>query len=173
MAQTSSPPEQTAFLGLGANLGEPTATLRAAREALAGLPDTRLLACSSLYRTTPVGGPADQPDYLNAVVALATTLPPARLFARCLAVEECFGRRREERWGPRTLDIDLLLFDGLVLDTPGLVVPHPRLHQRRFVLEPLCELAPRLSHPVLGVSLDRLLAELADPGRVELLSVEW
>jgi 2-amino-4-hydroxy-6-hydroxymethyldihydropteridine diphosphokinase len=173
MAQTSFPPGHTAYLGLGANLGDPATTLAAARDALVRLPQSRLSACSALYRAAPVGGPTGQPDYLNAVVALATDLPPARLLAHCLALEEHFGRRRTLRWGPRTLDVDLLLYDDLVLETPELTVPHPRLHLRRFVLAPICELAPQLSHPVLGASLDRLLTELADPSRVERLNTEW
>ena len=173
MAQTPSAPEQTAYLGLGANLGDPAATLAAARDALARLPRSRLLACSALYRTAPVGGPPGQPDYLNAVVALATHLPPAALLAHCLALEERFGRLRSEPWGPRTLDIDLLLYDDLALDSPDLVLPHPRLHLRRFVLEPLCDLAPQLILPGTGAPLSRLLKALKNPERVELIGTEW
>lgn len=173
MAQTLSAPEPTAYLGLGANLGDPAATLAAARDALARLPQSRLLACSALYRTAPVGGPPGQPDYLNAAVALATSLPPTALLAHCLALEERFGRLRCEPWGPRTLDIDLLLYDDLVLDSPDLVLPHPRLHLRHFVLEPLCDLAPLLILPGTGTPLSRWLRELKDPERVELIGTEW
>ena len=173
MAQTRSAPEHIAYLGLGANLGDPAATLAAARDALARLPQCRLLACSALYRTAPVGGPPGQPDYLNAALALATRLPPAALLEQCLALEERFGRQRSEPSGPRTLDIDLLLYDDLVLDSPKLVLPHPRLHLRRFVLEPLCDLAPQLLLPGTGAPLSRVLKELKDPERVELIGTEW
>jgi 2-amino-4-hydroxy-6-hydroxymethyldihydropteridine diphosphokinase len=173
MAQTRFAPEHTTYLGLGANLGDPTATLAAARDALARLPRSRLLACSALYRTAPVGGPPGQPDYLNAALALATRLPPAALLAHCLALEGRFGRLRSEPWGPRTLDIDLLLYDDLALDSPDLVLPHPRLHLRRFVLKPLCDLAPQLILPGTDTSLSRLLKALKDPERVELIGTEW
>lgn len=169
----TAPEPVTAYLGLGANLGDPAATLAAARDELARLPGSRLLARSSLYRTQPVGGPPGQPDYLNAVVALATSLSAQELLAAGQAVEEQFGRRRRERWGPRTLDIDLLLYGGQVFAEPQLVVPHPRLHRRRFVLAPLCELAPQLVHPSLGQPLRQLLAQLDDPARVERLNASW
>ena len=170
---SSAPESVIVFLGLGANLGDPAATLVAARDALARLPQSRLLDSSALYRTAPVGGPPGQPDYANAVVALATALPPRELLAACIAIEERFGRQRQERWGPRTLDIDLLLYGERVLDEPDLIVPHPRLHRRRFVLAPLCELAPRQVHPLLGQPLQRLLDQLDDPARVERLAASW
>ncbi|GAB6083943.1 2-amino-4-hydroxy-6-hydroxymethyldihydropteridine diphosphokinase [Desulfuromonas carbonis] len=162
-----------AYLGLGANLGAAVATLAAARDLLAALPQSRLVAASALYRTAPVGGPAGQPDYFNAVLALATALEPTLLLEHALAIEGHFGRRRLQRWGPRTLDIDLLLFGERLLDLPGLQLPHPRLHQRRFVLEPLCELAAELLHPRLGVPLRQLLAKLPGDDRVERLNQRW
>ncbi|WP_459861596.1 2-amino-4-hydroxy-6-hydroxymethyldihydropteridine diphosphokinase [Desulfuromonas carbonis] len=164
---------EMAYLGLGANLGAAVATLAAARDLLAALPQSRLVAASALYRTAPVGGPAGQPDYFNAVLALATALEPTLLLEHALAIEGHFGRRRLQRWGPRTLDIDLLLFGERLLDLPGLQLPHPRLHQRRFVLEPLCELAAELLHPRLGVPLRQLLAKLPGDDRVERLNQRW
>ena len=164
---------EMAFLGLGANLGEPAATLAAARDLLAALPQSRLVAASALYRTAPVGGPAGQPDFFNVVLALATTLEPTVLLEHSLAIEERFGRRRLQRWGPRTLDIDLLLQGERLLDVPALQLPHPRLHRRRFVLEPLCELAAELLHPRLGVPFRQLLAKLPGDDRVERLNQRW
>jgi len=173
MLQSAPDNLELAFLGLGANLGEPAATLAAARDRLAELPQSRLVAASSLYRTAPVGGPVGQPDFFNAVLALATSLEPTVLLEHALAIEKRFGRRRLLRWGPRTLDVDLLLFGERLLDLPALQLPHPRLHRRRFVLEPLCELAPEVRHPRLGVPLRQLLAQLPGGDRVERLTQPW
>jgi 2-amino-4-hydroxy-6-hydroxymethyldihydropteridine diphosphokinase len=163
----------TAFLGLGANLGGRLATLQGARQALADHPQVELAASSPLYETAPVGGPAGQQLYFNAVLQINTTLPPRPLLAHCQAVEEVFGRQREERWGARTLDIDLLLYGPLQLDEPDLQLPHPRLHQRRFVLAPLAELAPQLPHPRLGSRIDHLLGTLPDQQAVSLVCQDW
>lgn len=150
----------TAYLGLGANLGERRATLRQARQALAALPGVELIASSRLYEGAAVGGPAGQPDYLNAVLAVTTTLDPLTLLRHCLVIEAGLGRERSERWGARTIDIDLLLLSNLVLDSPELQLPHPRLHQREFVLRPLAELSPGLIHPLRQRSVAELLATL-------------
>ncbi|MFC4487005.1 2-amino-4-hydroxy-6-hydroxymethyldihydropteridine diphosphokinase [Tepidiphilus baoligensis] len=139
-----------AHVALGANLGDAEATVRAAIAALGRLPDTQLVAASSLYRTAPVGVPEPQPDYINAVARVATTLPPEALLDELLALEARFGRIRPYRWAPRALDLDLLLYGAVVLDTPSLTLPHPRLHRRAFVLEPLLELDPTLEAPGLG-----------------------
>ncbi len=163
----------TAYLGLGANLGERRSQLQGARAALGASDGVRVTAASPLYETEPVGGPAGQPSYLNAVLQVETTLDCRDLLSLCLAVEARFGRRREEPWGPRTLDIDLLLCGAEVIDEPGLVVPHPRLHQRRFVLAPLAVLAPQLRHPVLGLTVCDLLAGLEDESAVTLHTQEW
>jgi len=120
-----------------------------------------------------VGGPPGQPLYLNAVLRAETTLSCRALLDLCLAVEERFGRRRLEQWGPRTLDIDLLFYGGAAVDEAGLVVPHPRLHQRRFVLTPLADLAPELRHPVLGRSVLQLLTALDNGESVRLYAREW
>ncbi|HHQ42371.1 MAG TPA: 2-amino-4-hydroxy-6-hydroxymethyldihydropteridine diphosphokinase, partial [Chromatiales bacterium] len=139
-----------AYVGLGANLGDARASLRRALEALAALPASRLVAVSSLYRTRP-HGPQDQPDFLNAVAALETALAPVELLARLQAIEAAAGRRRDgPRWGPRTLDLDLLLHGAARLETPRLVLPHPRIAERPFVLVPLAELDPALEVPGAG-----------------------
>jgi 2-amino-4-hydroxy-6-hydroxymethyldihydropteridine diphosphokinase len=162
----------TAFLGLGANLGDRRATLAVARSALAAAAGVHRVAASALYETAPVGGPAGQPAYLNAVLRLETTLPARQLLALCLATEAAFGRRRDERWGARTLDLDLLLYGAAVLDEPELVVPHPELHRRRFVLVPLAGLAPELLHPRLGKTVRELLTD-SPAGEVRLLAETW
>ena len=133
-------PNHTAYIGLGANLGDAPAALRAAIQALAALPGTQLLQCSALYRSAPVD--ATGPDFYNAVAALRTSLPPQELLAALQSIEAAAGRERPYRNAPRTLDLDILLFDGLAIDTPTLTVPHPRMHERAFVLLPLAEIAP-------------------------------
>lgn len=137
-----------AFIALGANLEDPAAQVRAALADLTGSGDIALVAASSLYRTAPIG--ADGPDYINAVAAVDTPLPPAGLLSRLFAVEAHFGRTRSYRNAPRTLDLDLLLYDDQVLDGPELTLPHPRLHLRAFVLVPLAEIAPYLALPGRG-----------------------
>jgi 2-amino-4-hydroxy-6-hydroxymethyldihydropteridine diphosphokinase len=128
-----------AFLGLGSNQGDRWAKLR---EALAALPDVTRV--SSVYETDPVGGPQDQDPYLNAVVELESDLSPRELLGVCRRLESAAGRVRAERWGPRPLDVDVLLVDDLAVDEPDLQVPHPRMWQRPFVLVPLAEVAPDL-----------------------------
>ncbi|MGX1995894.1 2-amino-4-hydroxy-6-hydroxymethyldihydropteridine diphosphokinase [Xanthomonas axonopodis pv. cassiae] len=133
----------TAFVGLGANLGQAEASVRAAIAALGAVPQTTLVAASRLYRT-PAWGREDQPDFINAVAQLRTGLAPLPLLEALLGIEQAFGRERRvgERWGPRTLDLDLLLYADQVIDLPQLQVPHPHLHARAFALLPLSELAP-------------------------------
>jgi len=128
-----------AFLGLGSNLGDRWQHLR---DAVASLPD--VVAVSPVYETSPVGGPAGQGPYLNCVVELSTDLSPRELLGVAHRLEDAAGRERKERWGPRTLDVDVLLVDDLTVDEPDLVVPHPRMWERRFVLAPLAQLAPEL-----------------------------
>ena len=148
-----------AYVGLGANLGDREATLRAAVEALAALPGVRVVAVSSLRETDPVGY-LDQPPFLNGAAALETGLGPRELLDALLAVERALGRTREgPRFGPRTVDLDLLLYGSEVVDEPGLTVPHPRLHERAFALEPLAELDSALVVPGVG-TVSSLLAEL-------------
>ncbi len=135
--------EVTAHIGLGANLGDAEQSVRAAIAALDALPGVRLLAASRLYRT-PAWGREDQPDFINAAAAVATSLEPLALLDALLALERRFGRERlpGERWGPRTLDLDVLLYDARRIDLPRLQVPHPHLHERAFALVPLAEIAP-------------------------------
>ena len=147
-----------AYVGLGANLGEREATIREALRLLGEHKGIRVLAVSSLRETDPVGV-LDQPRFLNGAARLETELAPRALLDALLDVEQALGRERAERWGPRTIDLDLLLYDRLVLDEPGLTLPHPRLHERRFALEPLAELAPGLELPGRG-SVESLLARL-------------
>ncbi|WP_127477964.1 2-amino-4-hydroxy-6-hydroxymethyldihydropteridine diphosphokinase [Sulfurivermis fontis] len=135
-----------AYIGLGSNLDNPAEQLRRALTALAGIPDTRLAACSRFYRSAPLG-PQDQPDYVNAVAALDTGLAPEALLDALQAIETAQGRVRLRRWGPRTLDLDILLYGDTVLATPRLSVPHPGLAERSFVLYPLAELVPDLLLP--------------------------
>ena len=149
-----------AFVGLGANLGEPEAQVRRALAALAELPGTRLLAASSLYRSAPVGVVA-QPDFINAVARIETAVTARALLQALLAAEARFGRRREFPGAPRTLDLDLLLYGDRVIDEPELVVPHPRMHERAFVLAPLAEIAPDIAIPGKGRAA-ALLATCAD-----------
>ena len=150
----------TAYIAMGANLGERGAALAGAIHTLTTEHPVTLCTASSLYETTAIGGPAGQPDYLNAVVYIATRLPPHDLLDALLQVERLHGRRRDVRHGPRTLDLDLLLYDDRVIADERLQVPHPRAHLRRFVLTPLAEIAPKLVHPRLGLTVMQLLARL-------------
>jgi 2-amino-4-hydroxy-6-hydroxymethyldihydropteridine diphosphokinase len=149
-----------AYVGLGSNLGEREATLWKALEGLGATEGIEVLAISSFRETEPVGV-VDQPRFVNAAAALETSLSPRELLERLLDVERSLGRHRavEERWGPRTLDLDLLLYGGESIDEPGLEVPHPRLTERAFVLEPLLELDPDLRLPD-----GRPLRDLYGPG---------
>ena len=142
-----------AFVGLGGNLGEPAATLRAALLALDGLQGTRLLRASRLYRT-PAWGLEQQPDFINAVAMLETSLGAPALLESLFVIERQHGRVREaeQRWGPRTLDLDLLLYGDAVIDEPGLRVPHPHLHERAFALLPLLEIAADVEIPGRGLA---------------------
>ncbi len=140
-----------AHVALGANLDDPVAQLHAALQALTGLPQSRLLRASSLYRTVPVGI-RGQPDFINAVAVLETNLTPQAVLAALFAVEEQFGRRRDFHHAPRTLDLDLLLYDEQVIDSPQLRLPHPRMHLRAFVLAPLLEITPHCRIPGRGLA---------------------
>ena len=148
-----------AYVGLGANLGDREATIRRAVELVGELDGVAVGGVSSLRETEP-WGPVEQPRYLNGAVAVETDLPPRELLEALLDVERRLGRARddEERWGPRTIDLDLLLYGDLVLDEPGLDVPHPRLHERKFALEPLAELAPDALVPGRGTAAELLRA---------------
>ncbi len=163
------------LLALGSNLGARKDILRGACAALEryGIP---LLRRSHLFETAPVGGPAGQPPYLNAALAAETVLTPLELLDTCQRIEALFGRERRERWGARTLDIDILAYDELLAETARLTLPHPRLHERAFVLAPLLEVAPDWRHPRLGKTTRQLWEELPErstPGAWRLLTEEW
>jgi 2-amino-4-hydroxy-6-hydroxymethyldihydropteridine diphosphokinase len=147
-----------AYVGLGANVGPREVTLLRAVDLLAEADGVEVLAVSQLRETDPVGI-VDQPRFLNGVARIDTSLSPRALLELLLRIEQSLGRVREERWGPRTVDLDLLVYGGLTVDEPGLRVPHPRLHERRFALEPLAELDPELVVPGLG-SVSGALAAL-------------
>lgn len=159
-----------AVVALGANLGEPRAALRSAYAALHAL--GTVVRTSALYRTAPVGGPPGQPDYLNAAALLHTALTPHDLLAELLRVEREAGRERRERWGPRTLDLDLVSYDDLVLQSADLTLPHPRTMDRPFVLAPLADVFPAWRHPETGETVEAALARLGWGG-VERLADDW
>ena len=147
------------YIGLGSNLGEREAQIRLALDDLARLPGSRLVRASSLYDSEPVGD-VDQPKFLNAVAELETELSPRQLLWNLLLIERRLGRTRTRRWGPRTIDLDLLLYGPLVVEEPDLQVPHPEMTRRSFVLVPLVELDPLLVHPVTGETLITHLTSL-------------
>jgi 2-amino-4-hydroxy-6-hydroxymethyldihydropteridine diphosphokinase len=164
--ETPSSKLETAFIALGSNLHDPAAQVRAGFKALAGLPGTRLTARSSLYRSAPVGY-ASQPDFINAVAALETGLAPAALLEALLSIERAHGRVRDFANAPRTLDLDLLLYGELTVHEQGLTIPHPRLHERAFVLVPLAEIAAECRIPGRGAVKD--LVSAVDTGSVARL----
>jgi 2-amino-4-hydroxy-6-hydroxymethyldihydropteridine diphosphokinase len=163
-----------AYVGLGSNLGERENMIRLALEQLALLPETGLGRVSSLYDTAPVGD-LEQPNFLNAVAAVETELTARQLLWNLLLVERRLGRVRTPpaRYGPRTIDLDLLLYGDQVIDEPDLAVPHPELARRAFVLVPLVELEPTLVHPVLGDTMVALLARLKARPAVKRMSRLW
>ncbi|HVZ93125.1 MAG TPA: 2-amino-4-hydroxy-6-hydroxymethyldihydropteridine diphosphokinase [Phycisphaerales bacterium] len=158
-------PGATALIALGSNLGDRRANIESALRAIDELPRTRLLTASPLIETKAVRLPGDdhpQPDYLNAAASIETQLSPRDLLAALLDIEQRLGRDRStgERWTARTLDLDLLLFGDQVIDEPALRVPHPEMHRRRFVLDPLARIAPNTHHPILNKTVAELLATL-------------
>jgi len=152
-------------LGLGANLGDRLATLREAARRIAALPGARVTARSRIYETEPVGGP-EQPPFLNVAIRVECTLAPHALLDATSRVEADLGRTREVRWGPRTIDVDVLWIDGVALDDPRLVVPHPRLLERAFALQPLLDVAPEAVDPRTGAALRDAAARLGDASGV-------
>lgn len=150
-----------AYIGLGANEGDPRRQVEEAIARLAATEEIELLQASSFYLNPPLG-PADQPWYVNAVIQVRTRLTPEELLRVLHRVEQELGRVRRERWGPRVIDLDLLLYDGVILSGPDLTLPHPEMHRRSFVLAPLAEIAPQAWHPTLQKTASELLEKL-DP----------
>jgi 2-amino-4-hydroxy-6-hydroxymethyldihydropteridine diphosphokinase len=156
-------------IGLGSNLGDSLAILRQALQVLDGLEAVEVKVRSHLYQTAPVGPP--QPDYLNCCALLQTSLTPEALLAALLSVEKTFGRVRQERWGPRLLDLDLLLFGDQIIRLPELTVPHPLMHERAFVLIPLCDIAAHWQHPILGKTIAEL-TQIVDTSGIQRVMAE-
>jgi 2-amino-4-hydroxy-6-hydroxymethyldihydropteridine diphosphokinase len=159
------------FIGLGCNLGDRERQLLRAVESLSRIDAVAVLRRSSLYDTAPVGPP--QPRFLNAVVEIDSGLQPQPLFAILKQIERDLGRERREKWAPRPIDLDILLWDDRLVADANLQVPHLELHKRRFVLEPLCELAPERRHPILHETIERLLARLPAQDVVRVSSSAW
>lgn len=157
---TDSTHHSRAYIAFGSNLGDRHALLLAARQRLGSTAGITLTAFSSLYESEPCGGPEGQGHYLNAVAEIHTNLSPPALLQLLLSIEGEAGRERSVRWGARTLDLDLLFYDDLILKTATLILPHPRLHERAFVLLPCREIAPGLVHPVYGRTISELCTEV-------------
>ncbi|MDO8445433.1 MAG: 2-amino-4-hydroxy-6-hydroxymethyldihydropteridine diphosphokinase [Deltaproteobacteria bacterium] len=155
-----------AYIGLGSNMGDKTANLKRAIEELGKAPGNKVLAVSSFYETEPVGN-IDQDWFINAAVKIEPGLTPRELLEILLKIEKELGRVRDTRWGPRVIDLDILIYDDLVLNEEGLSIPHPYLHERGFVLAPLAEIAPGLIHPRLKKSMSELLKGLHDSKKIK------
>jgi len=156
-----------AFIALGGNVGDVLRTFQAAREELAMVPGCRLAASSLLYASPPLG-PPDQPDYHNAMVGIVTELQPRTLLHEMQRIEDRHGRTRDVRWGPRTLDLDLIAMDGMMTNAAELTLPHPEMHTRVFVLQPLCDLAPEWQHPRMKQTAHALLEACTRSGQARL-----
>jgi 2-amino-4-hydroxy-6-hydroxymethyldihydropteridine diphosphokinase len=149
------------FIGVGSNLGDREKSIQRARDLLGGARGVRIMVCASIRETEPVGGPP-QNKYLNTVWEIETDLSPKKLLESLMEIEQQLGRAREEKNGPRTIDLDILFYEQEIIDRPGLVIPHPRAHERLFVLEPMAELDPDLRHPILKKTIKQLAKELRD-----------
>ncbi|HEX2972320.1 MAG TPA: 2-amino-4-hydroxy-6-hydroxymethyldihydropteridine diphosphokinase [Tepidisphaeraceae bacterium] len=150
----------TAYIGVGSNLGDREGNIRQAMELLQETPNVQVQRMSKLLDNPAVGGPEDSPRFLNAAVEVRTTLKASELLKRLLEIEQLLGRQRHMKWEPRIIDLDLLLYGNSILSGENLMVPHPLMHERRFVLEPLAEIAPNAVHPVVQVTVASLLQNL-------------
>jgi 2-amino-4-hydroxy-6-hydroxymethyldihydropteridine diphosphokinase len=157
------------FIGAGSNLGDRAARLVSAAHELKAIEGVKYIWASSVYETDPYGK-TDQPKFLNAVLQVETSLTPPELLKKLKAIEERQGRTSGERWGPREIDLDILIYDGVVYQDDVVVVPHPDLEHRKFALVPLREIAPDLVHPVTGMTIEELLKACSDGGRVQMTS---
>lgn len=163
----------TAYIAMGGNIGDVQACFTETRDEVHALPGTRVSASSRLYQTPPLGPPG-QADYLNAVIEIKTDLQPMALLDALQNIENCHGRLRHKHWGPRTLDLDIMAIDALILDTERLQLPHPHLQNRQFVLRPLCDIAPNWQHPRSGKIATVLLQELLMAGETSLAKgITW
>jgi 2-amino-4-hydroxy-6-hydroxymethyldihydropteridine diphosphokinase len=166
--------DERVFVGLGGNVGNRPARLTAALRALQARPDVRVVRLSPVYETSPVG--PQQRDFLNAVAEIRTSLDPAALLAALKSVERSLGRRRRKAWGPREIDLDIVFYGRGAGTAPGLTWPHPRFRERKFVLQPLCDVAPRFRDPVTGLTVRALLRRLKDDDQTVRLfrrSLPW
>ena len=161
------------FIGLGSNLGNRLAVMRGGRDALLATSEVALVRASSVSETVPVGGPADSPLFLNAVLQVITSLQPEELLELCLAIEDDFGRTRPKRWAPRTLDMDILMYGDHILDLEHLVIPHPRFHERAFVMAPMKEIAPDILHPRLLRDMTALASKLPAVQKLKPIRETW
>ncbi len=160
------------YVGIGSNLGDPVQNCRNALREISVLKNIQVLRRSSLYRTEPIGDML-QDWFVNGVVEVRTTFTAPQLLKALQWVEQALGRERRERWGPRIIDIDILLYGQEIIKTDSLVVPHPELHKRRFVLEPINEIAPYVIHALYGISMKGLLDRLEDDHAVERIDADW
>jgi 2-amino-4-hydroxy-6-hydroxymethyldihydropteridine diphosphokinase len=163
----------TAFLGLGSNLGNRLAFLRGGRDALVSRHEVELVLAAGVYETEAVGGPPDNPQFLNTVLQIQTSLDPYQLLQACLHIEEEFGRTRPVRWAPRTLDIDILFYADQIIHEEHLTIPHPRLQERPFVLAPLFEIAPDFKHPLLDQTIAALAAGSVGIAELAPVRASW
>lgn len=160
------------YLGIGSNLGDPVQNCRDALRGISSLEGVKVLGRSSLYRTQPVGN-VGQDWFVNGVLEVRTAFAAPQLFKELQGVEQALGRVRTEKWGPRAIDIDILLHGQEIVETGDLVIPHPEMHKRRFVLVPINEIAPYVIHPRYGVSMKGLLDRLEDDLAVERIEADW
>ena len=161
----------TAYIGIGSNLESPAANCLKAMEHLQTHSELTFVARSSLYQSEPFGI-TDQNWFVNSAVQLTTSLPPEELLRTCLSIEHMMGRTRDEKWGPRIIDLDILFYDDLILKQEGLEIPHPGITERSFVLAPMCEIAPDFIHPKFKKPIQILLTEIANPQQVNRIPLD-